>query len=285
MVLEEFAIDFDMSRIRYLALPEKFKLLNHIKLVYTEARKAAEGGIKSLEASENYTVNKTYNLFALLLVDEVPYETIKAIVRNYATNFEKSDTYYAQIAILGMGVMLIHKGFEPESTLSFLMHLLGEEFLSENLKYPGHMTAEEAAQFDFETQIVYKPFEGNLRRVKYNLLGLLKLRDTQGMDMVRKVVNGNHSDNKFRRYFNMMDVAEKDVVDYIYDDLQEVTHTEDRLKIYGAYALLKGLDIFSTHYMFNSLIGKYSRFDKDSSEIEQELSLNLTEILTKAGMN
>lgn len=284
MVLEEFAMDFDLGRIKYLALPEKFKLVNHIKLIYTEAQKASSGGIKSLEQSENYTVNKTYNLFALLLVDEVSYEIIKEIVQNYAMNFEKSDTYYAQIAVLGMGVMMIHKGFAPDAILSFLMHLLGKEFLTENLKYAGHMTAAEAAQFDFESQIVYKPFEGNLRRVKYNLLGLLKLRDTQGLDVARKVLNGNHSDNTSRLYFNLMDVSEPEVMEFVYDELREVTVTEERLKVYGMYALLKGLDVFSTHYMFNSIIGKYSRFDKDSSEIEQELGVRLEEILTKAGL-
>lgn len=284
MVLEEFAMDFDLGRIKYLALPEKFKLVNHIKLIYTEAQKASTDGIKSLEQSENYTVNKTYNLFALLLVDEVSYEIIKEIVQNYAMNFEKSDTYYAQIAVLGMGVMMIHKGFAPDAILSFLMHLLGKEFLTENLKYSGHMTAAEAAQFDFESQIVYKPFEGNLRRVKYNLLGLLKLRDTQGLDVARKVLNGNHSDNTSRLYFNLMDVSEPEVMEFVYDELREVTVTEERLKVYGMYALLKGLDVFSTHYMFNSIIGKYSRFDKDSSEIEQELGIRLEEILTKSGL-
>lgn len=281
MILEEFSMDFDMGRIHNLTLQEKFKIVNHIKLIYTEALTASKKGIKSLEKSENYTVNKTYNLFALLLVDDVSYETIKEIIRNYALHCEKSDTYYSQIAILGMGIMMIQKEFAPDAILSFLMHLLGDEFLNENLKYSGHMTPEEAAKFSFDSDIVYKPFEGNLRRVKYNLLGLLKLRDTQGLDKVRSVVNANHSDNRFRQYLNMMDVSVPEVTDYIYDDLKDAPITEDRLKVYGAYALLKGFDVFSTHYMFNSIIGKYSRFDKDSGEIEQELSNQLAEILAK----
>jgi len=285
MVLEEFAMDFDLSRIRYLALPEKFKLVNHIKLIYTEALTASSSGIKSLEASRNYTVNKTYNLFAMLLVDDVSYETLKDIVRNYAMNFEKSDTYYSQIAVLGMGVMMIQKGFAADAILSFLIHLLGETFLSENLKYRGYMTADEAARFEFESQIVYKPFEGNLRRVKYDLLAMLRIRDTKGLDTVKDLINCSYGDPKLRMYYNMMAVSAPEVLEYLYDDLKETSLTEDRLKVYGAYALLKGLDVFSTHYMFNSVIGKYSRYDKDSGEIEQELNLRLAEIVTKAGIS
>lgn len=285
MVLEEFAMDFDLSRIRYLALPEKFKLMNHIKLIYTEAETVSREGIKGLERSKNYTVNKTYNLFAMLLVDGVAHETLKDIVRNYALSFEKSDTYYSQIAVLGMGVMMIQKGFAPEAILSFLMHLLGEDFLSENLKYPGYMSAADAERFEFESQIVYKPFEGNLRRVKYDLLALLRIRDTKGLDTVKAIINGGYGDHKLKLYFNMMAVSAPEVTAYLYDDLKETPLTEDRLKVYGAYALLKGLDVFSTHYMFNSVIGKYSRYDKDSGEIEQELGLRLTEILSKAGLS
>ncbi len=285
MVLEEFTMDFDMSRIRNLALSEKFTLVNHIKLIYTESQNAHKNGIKNLEKSENYTVNKTYNLFALLLVDDVSYDAIKEIVRNYAQNFEKSDTYYSQIAILGMGIMMIQKEFPADAILSFLMHLLGEDFLNNNLKYTGRMSAEEAAHFEFETQIEYKPFEGNLRRVKYDLLALLRLRDTKGLETVRSLINGKYGDPKLKLYFNMMDLSVPEVMDYLADDMKEALLTEDRVKAYGAYALLKGQDVFSTHYMFNSVIGKYSRFDKDSGEIEQELGLRLTEILAKAGLN
>lgn len=279
--LEELALEFDLNRIRELALPEKFKLVNHIKLIYTEARRAAEYGIKSLEKSENFTVNKTYSLFALLLIDDLPTDFIGDVVTNYARHFEKSDTYYAQVAVLGMGVMLIQKGFAPDATLNFLMNLLGDDFLAENLKYKGRMTDEEAAQFEFEKDIVYKPFEGNMRLVKYNLLALLKLRDTQGMDVVRKTIAGFTVDNRFKMYFNLMDVTEPDVMDFIYEELMQAERTELRLKVYGAYAILKGFGIHPTHYMFNSIIGKYSRFDKDSSEIEDEMNLRLEEILTK----
>lgn len=282
MVLEEFAMDFDLSRIRYLALPEKFKLVNHIKLICTEAAIARTQGVKGLESSKNYTVNKTYNLFAMLLIHGVTYETLKEIVRNYAQNFEKSDTYYSQIAVLGMGVMMIDKEFSPDAIMNFLMHLLGEEFLSENLKYPGYMTAEEAARFDFASQIHYKPFEGNLRRVKYDLLALLRIRDTRGLDDVKAIINTSYGDQKLKLYFNMLAVSAPEVMEYLYDDMKETALTEDRLKVYGAYALLKGFDVFSTHYMFNSVIGKYSRYDKASGEIEQELNVRLAEILSKA---
>ncbi len=282
LFLEEFAVEFDLNRIKHLALPEKFKLVNHIRLIYSEARALEQKRIKDLASSPNYTVNRTYNLFAMLLMHDVPGQYIHEIVRNYAHNFEKSDTYYAQITILGMGVMMIQKGYAPEAILSYLMHLLGDEFLVENLKYSGRMTDDEASHFEFDRQIVFKPFEGNLRRVKYNLLGLLKLRDTQGMEAVRRVVNGRHSDNRFRLYFNQMDLADEHVREVIFEDLKDEGPTENRLKIYGAYALHAGLDVFTTHYLFNSIIGKYSRFDKDSSEIEAELSQQLEEILEKA---
>lgn len=284
MILEEFAMDFDLSRIRNLTVQDKFMLVNYIKLIYTESMKASQHGIKSLEKSENYSVNKTYNLFALLLVDDVPYELIKEIVRNYALHFGKSDIYYSHIAIFGMGIMMIQKEFGPDSILNFMMHLLGEDFLTVNMKYPGYMTSVEATQFEVTSQIEYKPFEGNLRRVKYDLLALLRIRDTHGLDAVSKIINHSFGDHMLKVVFNLMNVTVPEVRDYIYEDLKDSPLTEDQLKAYGVYTLLNELDVFSTHYMFNSIIGKYSRFDKDSSEIEQELGLRMDDILTKAGL-
>lgn len=282
LFLEEFAVDFDLDRIKHLALPEKFRLVNHIRLVYSEAKALKQNRIRDLASSANYTVNRTYNLFAMLLMHDVPGEYIYEIVRNYAHNFEKSDTYYAQIAVLGMGVMMIQKGYDPDAILSYLMHLLGGDFLVDNLKYSGRMTDEEASHFEFDRQIEYKPFEGNLRKVKYKLLGLLKLRDTQGMDAVRTVVCSRQIDSRFRLYFNQMDLADSHVRDVIFEDLKNEGSTENRLRVYGAYALHTGLDIFTTHYLFNSIIGKYSRFDKESSEIEAELSQQLDGMLQTA---
>ena len=56
---------------------------------------------------------------------------------------------------------------------------------------------------------------------------------------------------------------------------------DDRLRVACAYALFTGEDVYATHYLFNSIIGKYSRYDKDSSEIEKELGVHLAAIHEK----
>ena len=133
-ILQNIEDHIELDRIRNLPVTEKFKLYEYVKLIYTEAEYACKEGIKQLEMSPNYTINKTYNLFAMLLVNLGDYDLVKEIILNYARSFETSDTYYAQITITGMGLLMIEKQFDPDAIYHFLMSLLGTDFLIENLK-------------------------------------------------------------------------------------------------------------------------------------------------------
>jgi hypothetical protein len=276
-VLQNLVDHIELDRIRNLPVTEKFKLYEYVKLLYKEAEYACKEGIKQLEKSPNYTINKTYNLFAMLLVNLGDYDLVKEIIVNYAKNFDTSDVYYAQITITGMGLLMIEKQFHPEAIYHFLMNLLGEDFLIENL----HTTADPKAvgdDFKLDSTIKYKPFEGSDRKTKYELLALLKLSHEKGIAYVSDVINNKFEDSELKFYFNMLSSNSEEVPNYLYNDFMNKDNRRRRLLAAGAYAIMKEMSIISTHYLFNSIIGKYSRFDKRKEEIDTEIMESLTEI-------
>lgn len=278
VVLKNLVDHIELDRIRNLPVTEKFKLYEYVKLLYTEAEYACKEGIKQLEKSPNYTINKTYNLFAMLLVNLGDYDLVKEIIINYAKNFDTSDVYYAQITITGMGLLMMEKQFHPIAIYHFLMNLLGEEFLIENL----HTTADPrdvGLEFKLDSTIKYKPFEGDNRKMKYELLALLKLSHEKGIPYIREVINESFDNGQLRFYFNMLDSNSVEVGSYLYNDFMSKENRKGRLLAAGAYAILNEKSIISAHYLFNSIIGKYSRFDKRKEEIDQEIMERMNDII------
>ena len=278
MFLEELAKDFDLERIKNLTLFEKFKFDDYVTLVYQEALFAEKEGVLHLDKSPNYTRNKTYTLFAMLVVNGTKFEIIKEIILNYARSFEKSDTYYAKISILGIGVMMIMKGYSADSIFNYLMLLLGRDFLLENKKYSGSPCEYENVELELVDAIQYKPFEGALRKLKYDMLALLKLTHEKGFNHVVGLINNSYGNDELKFFFNMMNVQSEEMRDYLYVEFKKSNSRHRRILINGAYAMLRKYDVVSTHYLFNSIIGKYSRYDKDSGEIEAEVQSRLAEI-------
>lgn len=280
-VLKDFSKEFDLPRILGLTFTEKFKLVNHVKLIYIEAHWASTHGIEHLNTSPNYTFNKTYNLFATLLVNGISSERLKEIILNYARNFEKSNTYYAQIAILGIGVLMINAHFTPDAINNYLMSLLGRDFLMENLHYVGKPEASDQIQLSEDSEINYKPFEGQMRDLKYELLALLRLRSQSSLLQTSAFINLTYGDKELQFFFNMLHTDQEEVAKALYGSLNKDLDTIQRLKLAGAYAIIKNEDTYTTHYLFNSIIGKYSRYDKDTGEIENELLAKLAIIQQK----
>lgn len=281
LFLDELARDFDLERIKSLSLFEKFKFDNYATLVYHEALFASKEGLEKLDKSPNYTKNKTYTLFAMLAVNGTSYELIREIILNYAKCFEKSDTYYSKISIIGIGVMMIMKGFTPDAIFNYLMLLLGRDFLMENKKYSGCPADYDHAALELESGIVYKPYEGELRNLKYDMLALLKFSLDQGVEAASEVIQSRYGNDELKFFFNMMDVKTPEVQDLIFNELKTSRSRHRRILINGAYAILRGLDVVSTHYLFNSIIGKYSRYDKNSGEIESEVQSRLDVMLKR----
>lgn len=281
MFLEELAKDFDLERIKNLTLFEKFKFDDYVTLIYQEALFAEKEGLLHLDKSENYTRNKTYTLFAMLVVNGTKYEIIREIILNYARSFEKSDTYYSKIAIMGIGIMMIMKGYSPDSIFNYLILLLGRDFLLENKKYSGSPCEYEHVDLELSDAIEYKPFEGELRKLKYDMLALLRLSHDKGKDYVVDIINNNYGNDELKFFFNMMNVQSPEMRDHIFVEFKKSNSRHRRILISGAYAILNKYDVVSTHYLFNSIIGKYSRYDKDSGEIDSEVKVRLQEILEK----
>ena len=276
--LQNIIDHIELDRIRNLPVSDKFKLYEYVKLLYTEAEYACKEGIKQLEHSPNYTINKTYNLFAMLLVNLGDYDLVKEIIINYAKNFETSDVYYAQITITGMGLLMIEKQFDPDAIYHFLLNLLGSEFLIENLHTTANADDLDTSSFKLDSTIKYKPFEGDIRKLKYDLLALLKIRHEKGLDYVTNVINNKYMNGELIFYFNMLDSKSEEVLEYLNEEFMLKDNRRSRLLAAGAYALLKERSILSSHYLFNSIIGKYSRFDKRKEEIDNEITERLQEI-------
>jgi hypothetical protein len=273
--LQNLVDHIELDRIRNLPVTEKFKLYEFVKLLYTEAEYACKEGIKQLEKSPNYTINKTYNLFAMLLVNLGDYDLVKEIIVNYSKNFDTSDIYYAQITITGMGLLMIEKQFDPDAIYHFLMSLLGTDFLIENLHTTANADDLESDNFKLDSTIKYKPFEGDVRKLKYDLLALLRIRHEKGLDYVTNIINKKYMNAELVFYFNMLDSKSEEVLEYLNEEFMLKGNRRNRLIAAGAYALLKERSILSAHYLFNSIIGKYSRFDKRKEDIDAEIAESL----------
>lgn len=282
-LLNEFEMSFDLERIENMSVPEKFKLVKLIDLLYQEAHFASRNGLLHLDKSKNYTLDKTYNLFAMLVVNGTKFEVLRKIIENYSRNFDKSDVYYSRVVILGLGVMMIDKGFSPTAIYNYLMHLLGKTFLLENQKYSGKVETDKEAVLELNAEVEYKPFEGNMRQLKYEILALLKYSHMNGIEKTTALVNSQYHHTEAKFFYNMLNIDCPETQKYMVESYDQDNSRTNRLMLHGMYAIFQKLDVFTAHYLFNSIIGKYSRYDKDSGEIDGEVELRLQEIL-KAGV-
>jgi hypothetical protein len=159
------------------------------------------------------------------------------------------------------------------------MHLLGKDFLIQNQKYNGIVKVKKDDKVDVSFEIEYEPFEGSMRKVKYELLALLKYSHEHGIEATKELINTKYNSTEFRFYFNMLSIDCTETQLVMFEDYNEIDSRTQRLMLNGAFAILQKYDVFTTHYLFNSVIGKYSRYDKDSGEIEAEVKTRLEEIL------
>ncbi len=279
MELQDIESLFDVERIATLSVPEKFRLVNFIGLIYLESQYAKQVGLLKLDQSPRSDQNKTYKLFAMLVSSGMKYGMLKRVISNYAKNFDQSDVYYSQIAILGMGVLMIDKEFNSIAIYNYLMHLLGRDFLTENLKYDGVVAVAEDADLDVSREIEYRPFEGDMRKVKYDILALMKYNYKNGFAATKTLIAEKYDNRDFTFYLNMLDIPCIFTRRRIFESYNQQVSRMQRLMLNGAYELINGTDLFTAHYLFNSIIGKYSRYEKESVEIENEAMQNLEMIL------
>lgn len=281
-VLMKIKEDFDLERIKSLPVSEKFVLVEYIKLIYLESIKAKKEGIYSLEQSENYTVDKTYNMFANLVVRGTDFKLLKEIIVNYAFNFEDSDIYYSKIVMLGIGTMMIDKKFLPEAILNYLLSLLGQGFLTNNLHSYG-LDKIMHGELRLDREVKYKTFETAYRKIKYDLLAMLDLRREKGVEYVSDIINNCYGNDRLRFYFNLLNFEDEDTRRMIYKAFRAEANHGDKLLLTGSYAILKNTPLFIAHYLFNSVLGKYSRYDKEMKEVLHEMNIRKEELCGKVG--
>ncbi len=270
---------FDLKRIADLSATEKFNLIDLIDLVYLAAEQAKKVGLLKLAESPLLERNRTLKLYLMLLSKGTKFSMLKRIIRNYTLNFDQSDVYYAQAAILGSGAMMIDKEFDATSIHNYLMHLLGRDFLVENQKYNGLVAVTDASQLEASREIDYRAFEGDMRKVKYDILALMKYNYENGLAATAQLINEKYDNAEFVLYFNMLNIPCAVTRQTIFESCDLQDSPMRRLLLNGAYELINKTDLFTAHYLFNSIIGKYSRYEKDSAEVEAETNANLAQIL------
>lgn len=273
VMFEEFRNTFDFERIRAVAVPERFGLLNLCNLIYMEAQYARENGVKNLISSPNFNSNQTFKLYAMLVSTGVGYNFIRRVGSNYCRTFAKSDIYYAQNAFCAMGILMMIKEIEPIAIRNFLAHILGREFLLENAKFDARPSDKLEYKPSMLPEIKYKPYEGQMRELKYCLLALFKFSREHGIKKTEELINVECTGEGIAFYFNMLNVNCKATQRHIYDTYEKgTTSRTERIKLNGAMGILnENMDAYSLHCILNSIVGKYTMVELEKGEVQKEV--------------
>lgn len=279
-ITDYFENTFQLDRIKTLPITDKFRLINYIKLVSKANDIAKAKNIDAITNSPVYNIDHTFHLFISLLASELSTEVISDIIECYAFNFDESDVYFSKIVILGSGALMIQKGIESNAIISYLISLLGEEFLKNN--YKRIFDEREVLDIDEENEIdiKYKNFDMTYRKLKYDLLALRQIKKEQGHAKVREVIFKYYDNKDLSLYFSMLDVHDKKISEYLYRKLMKDAPKMDRFLLTASRCMIRDVDIIDMHYLLNAVIGKYTNFMKPYSEVVEEIKLRENEILS-----
>ncbi len=271
---------YDLSRISGLPITDKFRLINYIKLVGKATEVAREKDISDIKNTHFYEVDPSFHLLISLIASGIQSDMVSQIIEGYCHNFEDSDIYYAKLVILGAGTMMIQNGFDRDSVVSYLVTLLGDDFLRNNF---GRIYEEkEVLDIDEENKITikFKNFDYTYRKLKYDLLALLKIKREQGKAKVKDAIFTRCDNKDLKFYYTLLDLKSDEVSEYIYHKLMKDAPKMDRFIMTAVRCILTEKSILETHYLLNAIIGKYTRFEKPYSEVIDEIKLRETEILS-----
>lgn len=278
-ITEYFEKTYDLTRIKNLPITDKFRLINYIKLVNRASQLAKEKGIIEITKSEFYDMDFTFHLLVSLISAGTDPSVISDVIEHYGYNFDDSDIYYAKLVVLGSGALMIQKGIDGDSIISYLVSLLGDEFLRNN--YQRIYTEKDELNINEENEIniKYKNFDFTYRKLKYDLLALLKIKREKGHEAVQDIIFNKYENKDLRLYFKLIDVKDKQVSEHIYRSLMKQSPKMDRFLLTASRAIIKEMSILETHYLLNAIIGKYTRFDKPYSEVMDEIQMREDEIV------
>lgn len=278
-ITDYFETCYDLNRIKLLPITDKFRLINYIKLVRRVSEIAKEKGIIEITKSEYYDVDFTFHLLISLISAGTDPAVVSEVIEHYAHNFDDSDIYYAKLIVLGSGALMIQKGIDSDSIINYLVSLLGDDFLRNN--YQRIYENKDILDLDEENEIniKYKNFDYTYRKLKYDLLALLKIKREMGHERVLDVLFKDYNNKELKLYFKLLDTRDKSVSEYIYRNLMKTSPKMDRFLLTASRCIINEMSILETHYLFNAIIGKYTRFDKPYSEVMDEIKIREDEIL------
>ncbi len=261
---------FDLGRIKQIPVAEKFKIVEIIKMIAKEADYAKEHGYKNLVNSDFYKEDQTYRLVCFLYIKDVSFNDIKSIILNYLNNYKLSDVYYCKFAIIGIGVIMLKLGRDSKTIFNALMVLLGQDFLTYNLKLFGY---ENALKEDVEVlnTIRYKEYEQRYKEKKYKLLALGYMAKLDGIDYVRRYFDEVTDNQKAKLYFSILSNMNEEFVYRSYHFLEEDADNMDKMILAGIYCILGKKKVLTSHYMMNSCIGKYDHCNERLESVEKKV--------------
>ncbi len=278
-ITDYFEETFDLSRIKKLPITDKFRLINYIKLVGKANDIAKEKSIDAITTSPLYNIDKTFHLFVSLLASELSTEVISDVIECYAHNFDESDVYFAKIVMLGSGALMIQKGIESNAIRSYLISLLGEEFLKSN--YQRMYNEKDILDINEENEIniKYKNFDMTYRKLKYDMLALRQIKTDSDNNKLREVIFKHYGNKELTLYYSLLDVHDKKISEYLYRKLMKDSPKMDRFLLTASRCIIRDVDIIDMHFLLNAVIGKYTNFLKPYSEVLEEIKLREKEIL------
>lgn len=278
-ITDYFEETFDLSRIKKLPITDKFRLINYIKLVGKANDIAKEKSIDAITTSPLYNIDKTFHLFVSLLASELSTEVISDVIECYAHNFDESDVYFAKIVMLGSGALMIQKGIESNAIRSYLISLLGEEFLKSNYQRMYNEKDSLDINEENEINIKYKNFDMTYRKLKYDMLALRQIKTDSDNNKLREVIFKHYGNKELTLYYSLLDVHDKKISEYLYRKLMKDSPKMDRFLLTASRCIIRDVDIIDMHFLLNAVIGKYTNFLKPYSEVLEEIKLREKEIL------
>lgn len=278
-ITQYFEENFDLASIQSLPITDKFRLIHYIKLVGSASAVASEKDIAAITKSPYYEMDETFHLFISMIISGMSPEVITDVMEAYVYQFGDSAVFRSKLLILGSGALMIQKGLDRESILSYLVSLLGNEFLKNNFeriyKERDHLelTGENVIKIN------YRDFDYTYRKLKYDLLALLKIRKEQGFDKLKDILFNQYDNKELRFYFKLLDIKNKDISNHLYQKLLVEDSKMDRFLLVAVRSIIEDKSIIEMHYLLNAVIGKYTRFEKPYDEVMEEIKQREQEIL------
>lgn len=279
-ITQYFEENFDLASIQSLPITDKFRLIHYIKLVGSASEVASDKDIVAITKSPYYEMDETFHLFVSLIISGMSPEVITDVMEAYVYQFGDSAVFRAKLLILGAGALMIQKGYDRESILSYLVSLLGNDFLKNNFERIYKERDHLDLSGDNVIKINYRDFDYTYRKLKYDSLALLKIRREQGFAKLKDLLFNKYENKELRFYFKLLDIKNKEISNHLYQKLLVDGTKMDRFLLVAVRSIIEEKSIIETHYLLNSVIGKYTRFEKPYDEVMEEIKQREEEILS-----